>query len=281
MAHPGPHPTSQLAAAFLTATCALLPFTTQANTRHFTYTYETSVLAPGSKEIEVSNTLRMGRDEYYSTLDHRLEFEVGVAHNVMTAWYLNLSNTSEASALPNDKSLNTTFSWGGFSNEWKWKLRDPVSDPVGIALYSELTYKTDGFDLEPKILFDKSFGNFLCAANFITEFEFASNSDETHLNEIAPDLVFGGSYQFSKSAFAGLEIRNHNAIVRNEADDQMEYKFSSLYAGPVINYSTPEWWVTLSIMPQLPALYKKDSSSLLVLDDGEKLNARLLFSFHI
>ena len=49
-----------------------------ANDRHFTYNYETAVLAPGARELEVSNTLGVGRSDYYAKLDHRLEFEVGL-----------------------------------------------------------------------------------------------------------------------------------------------------------------------------------------------------------
>src|SRR5207249_1946531 len=72
---------------------AALPHSASANERHFSYTYETGVLPPGGKEIELSTTLRQGRENFYSGLDHRMEFEVGVADNLMTSFYLNWHNT--------------------------------------------------------------------------------------------------------------------------------------------------------------------------------------------
>jgi hypothetical protein len=253
---------------------ALLCANASANERHFGYVYETGVLAPGAKEIEVYNTLRAGREDYYAALDHRLEFEVGVAERLMTSFYLNWRNETAGD------SLATSFAWQGISSEWKWKLADPVADPVGLGLYAELTYGTAGFEIEPKLLLDKKVGNWLLAANVVGEFEFENEADEAELEEIAPDLALGASYEFKPGFQAGLEVRNHNAIVKNGEDD-MTFAFSALYAGPVVSYATQSWWMTFSVLPQLPALYKKEAGSILELDDGEKVDARLLFSFHI
>jgi hypothetical protein len=257
---------------------ALLIGTAAANDRHFSYTYETGVLAPGAREIEVSTTLRAGREEHFSALDHRLEFEVGVAENLMTAFYLNMGNTTAANEIG---GLTSEFEWGGFSNEWKWKLMDPVANAVGLALYGEITYSTTGFELEPKILLDKRLGNLLLAANLVAEFEYTSGVDETVLEEIAPDVVLGATYEFHKGAYAGVELRNHNAFINNSESGEFEHEFSSLYAGPVVSYATETWWVTFTVLPQLPALSKAEGGSILVLDDGERFNARLLLSFHI
>lgn len=249
-----------------------------ANDRHFSYTYETGVLAPGARELEVSNTLRAGRTDYYSALDHRLEFEVGLADNLMTSFYLNMGNTTRADGAG---GLASEFEWQGVSNEWKLKLLDPVASPVGMALYAELSYNTNGFELEPKVLFDKRIGNLLLAANLVTEFEYSFGVEQTVLEEVAPEVVLGATYQLHKGVYAGVEVRNHNAFMNNAAKSELEYEYSSLYAGPVISYTAESWWVTLTVMPQLPALSKADGGSILVLDDGERLNARLLFSFHI
>jgi hypothetical protein len=178
---------------------ALLCANVSANERHFGYVYETGVLAPGAKEIEVYNTLRAGRADYYAALDHRLEFEVGVAEHLMTSFYLNWSN-----ATAGKDSLNSSFEWQGISNEWKWKLMDPVADPVGLGLYAELSYGTAGFEIEPKILLDKKVGNWLLAANAITELEFENEADEAELEEIAPDVALGASYEFKPGFQAGL-----------------------------------------------------------------------------
>ncbi len=72
--------------------------TTNAQDRLFTYTYQSTVLNKGQKELEIWNTLRTGRSDFYSRLDNRSEFEVGLGKNFQTAFYLNLTtktNTSE------------------------------------------------------------------------------------------------------------------------------------------------------------------------------------------
>ncbi len=101
------------------------------------------------------------------------------------------------------------------------------------------------------------------------------------MEEVAPEVVLGATYQLNKRIYAGVEMRNHNAFMNDAATGDLKYAYSSLYAGPVISYTAESWWVTLTVLPQLPALSKADGGSILVLDDGEKLNARLLFSFHI
>src|SRR5258706_8918421 len=61
--------------------------------RNFTYTYQTSVLAKGHKEIEIWTTERGGRDlPFYSAIDNRMEFEVGLTNKLQSAFYLNFAN---------------------------------------------------------------------------------------------------------------------------------------------------------------------------------------------
>lgn len=264
--------------ATIAVTASLFAGAASANDRHFGYVYESGVLAPGAKELEVYTTVRAGREDYFSAVDHRLSFEVGMAEHLMTAFYLNMRNTSAED--PATGEILTGFAWKGFSNEWKLKLMDPSADPIGLALYGEITYNTDELELEPKLILDKQVGKWLFAANFIAEFELEAEPDEMELEEIAPDITLGASYEISKGFHAGLEVRNHNAFVMAPSGDY-EHEFSALYAGPVVSYATESWWMTFTLMPQLPALSKAEGGSILVLDDGEKINARLLFSFHI
>jgi hypothetical protein len=244
-----------------------------ANERHFTYLYETAVLPPGGREIEVSNTLRFGRDQYYSALDHRLEFEAGITEHVMSSFYLNWNDVSNGNG--------SQFEWQGISNEWKWKLSDPVADPVGFALYGELSYANEEFELEAKTLFDKKVGNLLLAANLVAEGEYVTGVNETDLEEIELEADLGASYAITPHFSAGLELRNHNEIAKESGSDEMEWEHSALFLGPNLSYATENWWVTFTVLPQLPALMKEEGGSMFVLDEHEKLNARLLFSFHL
>jgi hypothetical protein len=249
-----------------------------ANERHFTYLYETAILPPGGREIEVSTTFRAGRDQYYSALDHRLEFEFGITEKVMSSFYLNWSNVSSEGSLG---TVGNEFEWQGISSEWKWKLSDPVADPLGFALYGEVSYGTKEFELEAKTLFDKKIGNLLLAANLVAEGEFETGPDETELEEIELEADLGASFAITPHFSAGLELRNHNEIAEESGSEEMEWEHSALFLGPNLSYATENWWVTLSVLPQLPALMKEEGGSMFVLDEHEKINARLLFSFHL
>ena len=52
-----------------------------ASERHFAYTYESAVLRPGAREIEPWSTFRLGRSDFYSRLDTRLEAELGLSES--------------------------------------------------------------------------------------------------------------------------------------------------------------------------------------------------------
>ena len=250
-----------------------------ANDRHFTYNYETAVLAPGARELEVSNTLGVGRSDYYAKLDHRLEFEVGLAEKLMTAFYLNWNNTSEFD--PVSGGVATAFSWKGFSSEWKLKLADPVADAVGLALYAEIGYNTNGLELEPKVILDKRMGKWLAAANLFTEIAYETTPTELELHEMEPELDLGLTYEMAKGFHTGLEFRSSSVVERPAPDEDFELIISSLFLGPVISYSAESWWMSFSVLPQLPALKTESGGSILDLNDHEKVNARLLLSFHL
>src|SRR5437016_3949527 len=87
-----------------------------ANKRHFTYTYESAVLPKASHELEIWNTVRLNRKDFFRGLDTRTEFEFGLGGNFQTSLYLNVSSELDAAG-------NSEQSFG-FSNEWKYKLLD-------------------------------------------------------------------------------------------------------------------------------------------------------------
>ena len=123
--------TSILGSLFLLAFISI-----HAQDRLFTYTYQSGVLNKGQREIEVWNTLRTGKQDYYTRLDNRTEFEIGLGKNLQTAFYLNLTSTSKTLTESGIKSIATENEIS-FSNEWKYKILDPVANPVGLALNGE------------------------------------------------------------------------------------------------------------------------------------------------
>jgi hypothetical protein len=247
----------------------LTPLAARANERHFTYTYESAVLAPGEKEIEVWTTGRWQRDTRYTALDTRLEFEVGLVPGLQTSFYLNLSAVGQEAGGELLKSTELSV-----SNEWKWKLSDASLDPVGFAIYAEITGGVDALELEGKLILDKRIGQLLLAANFVAAQEWYFGVGQTS-QELELNGFLAASWFFTPRFSIGVEAFNANVI------SQGEWEFSALFLGPVVSYAGDGWWLAFTFMPQLPAFKPPEGSGKFVLTDYERYQARLLFSFHI
>ncbi|MBN8569500.1 MAG: hypothetical protein J0M18_07705 [Ignavibacteria bacterium] len=59
----------------------LLTINLKADERPFPYTYTTDVLKKNMRDFEIHTNFRVGRESYYSRIENRLEFEVGVQIN--------------------------------------------------------------------------------------------------------------------------------------------------------------------------------------------------------
>jgi hypothetical protein len=247
----------------------------QASQRRFTYTYESAVLARGQVELEPWTTLLTGKEDYYTSFEQRIEFEVGLTSRLQTSFYLNLHSTTEMA----DSSLETDNGFDGVSNEWKLKLSDPVADPVGFGLYFEWGASSDEFELEGKVIVDKRAGNFLYAFNATVEPEWefipkdGTNDVESNL-ELKYEFDLAGTYFVKPSTSVGIEVRNHNLHISSE-----DYDHSVLFAGPVVSYSSEAWWATLTVMPQVAKLKGSaiDEGHSLVTSELTKLEVRMIF----
>ena len=261
-------------AAALAAGFASFAHDAHASQRRFTYTYESGVLTRGQVELEPWTTFRIGKEDYYSRIDQRVEFEVGLTNRLQTSFYLNMS----AVTAQQESSLGSEFEWGGFSNEWKLKLKDPVADPFGLALYFEWGASTSDVEVEAKVIVDKRAGNWLYAFNALIEpeweFELEHGNDVEAENEITFEFDLASAYFLSPSTSLGVEVRNHNLYFSEGG-----FQHSALFAGPVISYASEAWWATLTVLPQVAKLKgtEADEGNSLVLTELEKLEVRLMF----
>jgi hypothetical protein len=245
-----------------------------ASQRRFTYTQESGVVARGQVELEPSTTLLTGKEDYYTSFEQRVEFEIGLTGRLQTSFYLNMHATTELA----DSSLQTDSGFDGISNEWKLKLRDPVADPFGLGLYLELGASTSEVELEAKVIVDKRARNWLGAFNATVEpeWEFITKdgANVEANNEFNFEFDLAGTYFVKPSTSVGIEVRNHNLHISSE-----DYDHSVLFAGPVVSYASEAWWATLTVMPQVAKLKGSeiDEGHSLVTSELEKLEVRMIF----
>lgn len=247
-----------------------------ANERHFSYTYESGVLPPGERELELWSTYRTGRHDLYVRLDHRAEFEWGLTDRLMTSFYLNWQDITQENAATSPPSTQREFAFEGISSEWKYKLSDPVADAFGSALYGELGLVTDEVEFEGKLILDKRAGKNLYAYNLTVEPEWEVGVEETELEEVGVENDLAFTHFFRPQTSGGLELRNHMEFTEEHKPEHI-----ALFLGPVVSHAAEKWWVTCTALGQLPALKKsaEDPDSKLILDEHERYNLRLLLSF--
>ncbi|RMD98575.1 MAG: hypothetical protein D6812_13175, partial [Deltaproteobacteria bacterium] len=217
----------------------------EASERRFTYTYGSDVLNAGAVEFEPWTTFRVDRDGFYNRMDHRLEFEVGLTDRLQTAWYFNFK------AISQDEGMErvTEFEWDGVSWEWKLKVLDPVADPIGLGLYFEPGIAPGEAEIEAKLILDKRIGDVYTAFNAVFEHEWEFEEQGETEREIVGEFDLGVTYFMTPALSLGIEVRNHNEFPAGEG-----FEHSALFAGPAVSYATSDWWATLTVLPQLPAL---------------------------
>jgi hypothetical protein len=247
---------------------------TQAQDRLFTYTYQSTVLNKGQRELESWHTFRTGRDDFYLRYDNRTEYEIGLGSNLQTAFYLNF--TSKTNTLMDDsiKSLSTENEIG-FSNEWKLKLLDPVAHPIGLALYAEVGIGSSEFDLEGKVILDKKIGHLTIAFNGVYEYEFAPYYKNNEL-DWETEQKLNGLLAFAWSFGKRFHLTQENSFNNVFLDGKIAH--SALYSGVGMSYSQDKFWVNLTLLPQV-ASFKGSTTSGLNLNEFEKVQFRLLFSY--
>lgn len=255
--------------------------------RIFAYTYQSNVLNKGDFDIEFQNSLATGKKGLFSPyvfgrhLDQRLEFEVGLGKKVQTSFYFNseLFNYADTSSNALNQELKISF-----SNEWKWKLSDPVANAIGFAIYEELEFGGNNFESESKLIFDKRWQNDLMAFNVVGKYEIereisrannVTKGEWTHNSPI--EFNFGYMHFFKPQLSFGLEIRNNNDITKEEG-----WMNSVLFVGPAFHVSVGKFFTNITALPQIINLHKTDAApGGRDLNDFEQIEARVLIGYSL
>ncbi|MDP1622206.1 MAG: hypothetical protein Q8M08_07690 [Bacteroidales bacterium] len=248
--------------------------TIQAQDRIFTYTYQSTVLNKGQRELESWHTIRAGKSDFFVRYDNRTEYEIGLGSNLQTAFYLNFTSKTKTMMDDTIKSLSTETEFG-FSNEWKLKLLDPVADPIGLALYAEVGIASNEFEIEGKVIVDKKMGNLTIAFNGVYEQEFAPHYEKNKL-KWDTEQKLDGYLAFAWSFSPRFQLTLENAIKNVFEDGKIAH--SALYSGLGFAYNLEHFWANFTVMPQLTS-FKGATGNNLNLNEYEKIQFRLLFSY--
>ena len=235
--------------------------TSFAQDRMFAYTYQTNVLSKGDFDLEFQNTLRTGKVGAYSPyvfgqhLDQRLELEVGLGKNVQTSFYFNseLFHYADTSSANLNQELKVSF-----SNEWKWKLSDPVANRIGSALYAEFEFGGNNIELEGKLILDKRINNDLFAFNLVGKYEIEkeisreNNITKAQWKHNSPvELYFAYMHFLKRQTGLGFELKNNNDITKEDG-----WMNSVLFGGPAFFGSVGKFFTNISVLPQLANFHR-------------------------
>ena len=150
-----------------------------------------------------------------------------------------------------------------------------MADFIGSALYAEVELGTKESELEFKLILDKKINKIITALNLVGVYEMGNeviNGKVEGESEFAVEIIYALAYQLNKSIHIGLEAKNANGF----HDGTIES--SVLYAGPVFSYLKDNFWINLTVFPQVTA-FKGANYNGLDLNHNSKLETRLIFSY--
>lgn len=235
--------------AFSAAVVLGLASAASASYRPFAFSYDTYPMGKGEVEFEQWVTYKGHKESEkgFTRLDFREEIEIGLADNFTLGIYL-----------PNwryeDSNSKDDVEFKSVSAEGILYLTNPVTDFIGIGLYTEVSVGEEELEFEHKLLLHKDIGNWTFAYNLIfeTELEHVFGGEETEVEGVIGH-TFGASYALSPAWRLGGEM-----IIESAYEDWSEYQGTTVYAGPVFSYQGKNvpgtdwsWWVTVTPTVQL------------------------------
>ena len=192
--------------------------------------------------------------------------------NLSTSLYLNFRQQNQTDNSGTDVD---SFRFKGISAEFKYRLLNPETDPVGLALYLEPTYNGNEAELEEKLILSKNFGDkWVAAFNASLEQEWERESGTTK-EETMLEFSAGIAYRLDPHWSVGLEARNHRVFDGLGFHQELG---SAWFVGPNVHYGSSKWWATLTVLPQVHG--HPNTSGGLELNEHTKGEARLIVGFN-
>lgn len=219
---------------------ALTVASAHANDRAFTFSYESSTMAPGQVELEQWTTWKTDKrsDHEFDRLDFRHEVEFGVTDRLQLAAYFDWRYEDGASVRNDGTDIRDV------ALEAIYSLTHPVTDFVGSALYAEVKRGKEFFEVEAKVILDKKVDVWTVAWNGILEAEWEDSGLRERKGKLAETA--GVSYSLCPEFAVGAEL-----LHELEIDDWEEFEKPVVYAGPNVSWRMQRFWTTLTPMLQL------------------------------
>lgn len=257
--------------------------TAQAGESPFGWIYTADVHPKGTLEYEhwsfLQNRQSRGTYEYWF---NREEIEYGVTDRLQVSAYLNWTSSNafrngidgttggpgvgqflDSSFDPFSRFRKTRFD--SISFEAIYQVLNPLTDPIGLALYLEPEFGPLTRELEWRIILQKNFldDRLIVAANISGKHEREVNLDGTIEKASPLDLTLGVSYLAFPNWYLGVEARIHNEFVGYFFNSP---EHSAFFLGPVVHYATKDWWITAAWRHQLPMVqtYNSEQAAVVV-----------------
>lgn len=253
------------------AVLILLTITDQslADRKYFARSYMANTLPQRALELEVWNTMRIGKTEgFYYRMQPRFEFEYGATDRLTTSFYMNFDQRTASENSYSSKPLEYSSS----SLELRYRLTNPGDLFIDPALYFEFSYGGAELEYEPKIIFSKRIGDVVTAVNFNAEIE-RKIIDSEHESKF--ELTAGLAYDLSNNIAVGLEFRNH----RNYKDIYEKEENQATFLGPTFNIQTEELYFTINFLKQIGGAPSTKNS--LDLDGHEDFEIRTILGINL
>ena len=271
--------------------------TTKAQDRFLAYTAQSNVLPKDTREVEIWYANKNGGNAYFNGNYMRTGFKMGFGKNFLAGYYINMvseafvengiSETDKLTRLYDSRiTERTDFSFTAYA---KMKFLDPVANPVGLAVETELTIGSSYMIFAPKLIIDKRVGNNYFAFNVwlaLHRDKVIETTATTPSNKTAPtvtsfkepqyefDLAYLHFMPKQNIAF-GLEMRTHS-----ESTEKAGLEHIALFGGPAVHFRGDKWFFNLSAMPQITNLHTSwIAPDGLVLDEHQKFELRTMLGF--
>ena len=214
----------------------LAPIAGEAGARRFTYIYEATTGRAGSFDVENYFTFgsHTANDHGFREVAFRHELEFGLTDKLQASVYV----------ADWQYERREGASYTGSAVEFIYNLTNPVTDPVGLAVYQEYKVGRRLFEWESKVIAQKNFGPIVAAYNVTLEAKWEDEGLREHSGELQQSV--GLSYEVNPRLAVGVE-----AIHEIGFPDWQRANRGVFFAGPNVSVRAGSVWATVTALAQI------------------------------